>query len=82
LQRCDHQLAQLGDRGLTVFGLDAFLERLQAEQDRCQRLPGLVVELARQPSALDFLRLYDAADGISAHPLGERRGRSERAQQR
>ena len=32
------------------------LERLQAEEDRRQRLAGLVVELACEPLALELLR--------------------------
>ena len=41
---------------------DALLERLQAEQDRGQRLAGLVVELAREPLPLELLCLDDATD--------------------
>ena len=47
------------------------LERLQAEQDRRQCLAGLVVQLAREPLALELLRLHHSAHGVAAHALGE-----------
>ena len=53
-------------RGLVA---ERLLERLQPEQDRGQRLPRLVVELAREPLALELLRLHDAADGVPRHAL-------------
>ena len=82
LQRRDHELAELGEAGAAVVGLDTLLERLQAEQDRRECLPGLVVELASQASALDLLCLDDTTDGVAAHALGQvdcgRRTRGER----
>ena len=48
---------------------ERLLERLQPEQDRGQRLPGLVVELAREPPALQLLRLHDAAERIARDAL-------------
>ena len=60
----------------------ARLQRFQPEQDRRQRLPGLVVQLAGETRALQLLRLDDAAHGVAADPLGEvdrgRRARRER----
>ena len=60
----------------------AILERLQAEEDRRQRLAGLVVELACEARTLELLRLDDAANGVAADSLGEldrgRRPRRER----
>ena len=51
--------------------LDLVVERLQAEQDRRQRLPGLVVELARQASPLELLRIDDAPQHVARDPLRE-----------
>ena len=39
-----------------VVGLDHVVEVLEPEQDRRQRLPGLVVQLAREPRALELLQ--------------------------
>ena len=58
------------------------VEVLEAEQDRRERLAGLVVQLAGEPRALELLRLDDAAQRVAAHALGEvdgdRRPRGER----
>ena len=80
-------LPQLGQGGARRVVRERLLERLQPEQDRGQRLPGLVVELAREPAALDLLRLHDAPDRIPRHALrqldgdggagGERLGQAE-----
>ena len=81
LQRLDDELAQRRDTVLRV-GSTGLLERLQPEEDRRQRLPGLVVQLARDPLALQLLGLDDASHGITAHALGQvdrnRRARGER----
>ena len=45
--------------------------RLQPEQDRRQRLPGLVVQLAREPLPLELLRADDAAQRVAGDALGE-----------
>ena len=41
------------------------LDRLQPEQDRGERLPRLVVQLAREPAALELLRRDDAAERVA-----------------
>ena len=57
------------------------LERLQPEQDRRQRLPRLVVQLAREALALELLGRDDPAERIARHALREldrdRRARGE-----
>src|SRR5688572_31556097 len=52
LQGGDDQFATLGDRSPALVRLDTVLERLQPEQDRRQRLAGLVVELPCEPGPL------------------------------
>ena len=47
------------------------LERLQPEQDRGERLAGLVVQLAREPRALELLPLEQRAHRLASDPLGE-----------
>src|SRR5688572_27121060 len=62
LQRRDDELAD-GRNGLaSLVGSGMLLQWLKPEQDRRQRLTRLVVQLARQPGALELLRLDDAAD--------------------
>ena len=83
LQRRDDELAHRRRApSRASVGLGRLLERLQPEQDRRQRLARLVVELAREPRALELLRLDDAPDRVAADPLGEvdrdRRPRGER----
>ena len=53
-----HVLARRRASGLP--GRRCLLDRPQPEQDRRQRLPGLVVQLAGQPASLQLLRLHDA----------------------
>ena len=55
------------------------LDPLQAEQDRGQRLAGLVVQLAREPRALELLRLDDAAERVARDAVGEVDGDRARA---
>ena len=65
MQRLDDLLAdaaRASARSAIALGL---LDRLQAEQHRRQLLPGLVVELARQPPALELLRLDDATERVA-----------------
>ena len=50
---------------------DLRLERLQPEQDRGERLPGLVVQLAREPLALELLPLEQRLHGLAADALRE-----------
>ena len=69
LERGHDELAQLGQRGSGRMLGERLLERLQPEQDRRQRLPRLVVELARKPPALQLLRLYDPAERIEREPV-------------
>ncbi len=50
---------------------DPLLQRFQPEQDRRQRLAGLVVQLACEAAALDLLRLDGATEGVALDPFGE-----------
>ena len=50
---------------------DLMLDRLQAEQDRGERLPGLVVQLAREALPLEFLAFEQRPHRLAADPLGE-----------
>ena len=69
LQRRDDELAKCARRASrTSAGSRRLLERLQAEQNRRQRLPCLVVQLARQAPPLQLLRFDDPADGVAADP--------------
>ena len=52
--------------------------RLQPEQDRGQRLPGLVVQLARKPAAFELLRLDDAPQRVARDSLARGRRRPPR----
>jgi hypothetical protein len=71
LKRRHDQVAKRLNRRATLLGLDRVLEALQPEQDGGQRLPGLVVKLPREASALDFLRMHDAAECIAADSFGQ-----------
>ena len=69
LERGNNVLPQLGEgRAGRVVG-QRLLERLEPEQDRGQRLPGLVVELVCEPLPLQLLRRHDAAQRIARHSL-------------
>ncbi len=62
LQRRHDELAQLSEgRGLVVCVLD----HLQAEQDRRQRLPRLVVQLTRETPPFDLLSLDDTPQRVA-----------------
>src|SRR5207248_3841439 len=82
VQRRDDELAHVRDGSARIVAFDLLLERLQTEQDRRQRLAGLVVQLTREPPALELLRSDDAAKRVARDPLREidcnRRARSER----
>ena len=73
LQGRDDEIAELRHRGATVLGVRDVLERLQSEEDGRERLPRLVVELAREARSLELLRLDDAADRVAAHTLATAR---------
>ena len=76
----DDLLAQLIRRRPRLVGRLRLLDRLQAEQDRGQRLSGLVVQLARQALALELLRIDDARSASRATRWrGRRRRRHARA---
>ena len=70
-KRGHDELPQPRSRGAHVRVAPGVLELLQPEQDRGQRLPGLVVQLPRQPLALELLGADDAAQRIARHALGE-----------
>src|SRR4249919_2038176 len=67
----DDELTQRCDRGARVVRRRGLFERLETEQNRRERLSGLVVQLAGESSALELLRLDDPAYGIPAHPFRE-----------
>ena len=70
VQRLDDLLAHGGDGfGALLLGR-GLLDRLQPEQHRGQLLPGLVVQLARQPAPLELLRLDDAAQRVAGDTRG------------
>ena len=63
------------------LGRVRLLDVLQAEQDRRQSLPGLVVELAREPATLELLPRDHPAQRVAGDPVGEVDGhRSARAE--
>ena len=82
LQRRDDELAHGRDRGARLVAPDRLLERLQPEQDRGERLAGLVVELAGEPAPLELLGLDDTPHRVAADALrevdGDRGSRRER----
>src|SRR4051794_16398571 len=57
LQRRDDELPQAGGGLARLLGLERVLERPQAEEDGRERLPRLVVELARESPALELERV-------------------------
>ena len=65
VQRLDDLLANGGERLGALLVAPRLLDGLQAEQHRRQLLPGLVVELARQPAPLELLRLDDPAQRVA-----------------
>ena len=67
LQRLDDELAQRAGGGVGSLGALRPLDRCQAEQDRRQRLAGLVVELAREPPPLDLLGLHRPPQRVPLH---------------
>ena len=71
MQRRDDELAHVGDRLRALVALDLLLERLQAEQDRRERLAGLVVQLACEPAPLELLRVDDAPERVACDALRE-----------
>ena len=71
LQRRHDELAQLGGGGVALLLVLGLLDGLQPEQDRRQRLPRLVVQLAREPPPLELLRLDHAPQRVALHAFGE-----------
>ena len=69
LERRRDRVAHRGERGARLLGGDLLLDALQPEEDRGQRLPGLVVELPREPGSLELLRRHDPAHRVPADPL-------------
>ena len=66
-----HELAHLADRRLERRLVLHVLETAQAEEDRRERLPGLVVELAGETAALELLCVDDSPESIARDPLAE-----------
>ena len=71
LKRRDDQPSQFLDRCTRAGVLHSFLQTFQPQQDRRQRLPRLVVQLSRQPPALELLGLDDPAEGVARDSLRE-----------
>ena len=69
LEREDDVLPQLGACSLSGMPGERLLERLETEQDRGERLAGLVVKLARKAAALELLRLHDPAQRVARDAL-------------
>ena len=65
LHRLVHEPLQLGDL-VHALGRAVMGERLEAQQDRGERLVHLVVEVARQPAALLLLRAHRERAGAAA----------------
>ena len=65
VERLDDLLAHGGERRGPLLVGPRLLDGLQTEQHRRQLLPGLVVELARQPAPLELLRLDHPAQRIA-----------------
>ena len=61
------RLPQLAAAAWASSALFGALDRGEAEQDRRQRLPGLVVQLAGEPLPLRLLRLHGAAQRVALH---------------
>ena len=71
LERGDDELAQVGDGGMRPGSFDGLLQRLQAKQDRRQRLPRLVVQLSREAAALQLLGVDHTAQRVTGDALRE-----------
>ena len=71
LQRLHDELAQGGLGALGVLVAVGPANRLQPEEDRGQRLPRLVVQLAREPPPLELLRLDHAPHHVPFDTLRE-----------
>ena len=65
VQRLDDLLAHGGERRGPLLVGPRLLDGLQPEQHRRQLLPGLVVQLAREPAPLELLRLDDPAQRVA-----------------
>ena len=65
MERLDDLLAHGGERRCPLLVGLRLLDRLQPEQHRGQLLAGLVVQLAREPAALELLRLDDPAQRVA-----------------
>ena len=68
VQRLDDLLAHGSERLGAFLVAPGLLDRLQAEQHRRQLLPGLVVQLPREPAPLELLRLDDPAERVAGDP--------------
>ena len=80
-RRTSCSVATTSSRSSATASGDCAVEPLEAEQDRGQRLAGLVVQLAREPLPLELLGGDDPAQRVALHPLREldrdRRARGE-----
>src|SRR5581483_10699436 len=78
LQRLDDLLAQTGRGPPRLLRRRRVLDLLQSEQDRGQRLAGLVVQLAREAAPLELLARDDPPQGIAGDTIREvdRNGRA------
>ena len=81
LERRADELPHLADGRLERRLVVHVLEAAQAEEDRRERLAGLVVQLAGEAAALELLRGHDSLQRVARHPLpqldGDRGARRE-----
>ena len=71
MERLDDLLADGGEGLRALLVAPGLLDRLQAEQHRRQLLPGLVVQLPRQPAPLELLCLDDPTQRVAGDTRGE-----------
>ena len=71
LERCHQRLPQLRDAPAQLVFALRVLHGLQPQERRGQRLPGLVVELARESLPLELLSVNDAFDYVAGDAARE-----------
>lgn len=71
LKRRHDELAKVGRSSTHVLRPARFLDRTQPEQDRCECLSRLIVQLACEASPLELLPGDDTAESIPCNTSGE-----------
>ena len=64
LERCDDELAEVGDGAAGLVVEPGLVDRAEPEQDRRQGLTRLVVQLAGEPASLQLLTGDDASERV------------------